>query len=91
MAQPPVFSAQQALFTGQVKNETGRNIILGNVTVVLRDKQSGKIVAAGQTPLDIVNKLAAGETLHYTVVILLGANFGPQTVEYTVNAWGQQL
>lgn len=90
MAQPPVFSAGQALFTGQVKNETGRNVILGNVTVVLRDKQSGKIVAAGQTPLDIVNKLAPGETLHYTVVILLGADFGPQTVEYTVSAWGQQ-
>jgi hypothetical protein len=63
---------------------------LGNVTVVLRDKQSGKIVAAGQTPLNIVNRLAAGETMNYAVVILVGAGFDPQAVQYTVTAWGQQ-
>jgi hypothetical protein len=51
---------------------------------------SGKIIAAGQTPLDIINKLAPGEALHYTVVILLGAGFDPQTAQYTVAAWGQQ-
>jgi len=88
--QEPAFGKQEAVFTGQVRNETGRNIILGTVTVTLRDKASGKITATGQTALDIVNALADGETQDYSVAIPVGSGFDPQNVEFEITASGQQ-
>lgn len=88
--QPPTFSNQEAIFTGQVKNETGHDILLGTVTAALRDEASGKIIATGQTPLNIVNVLAAGESLNYSIAIPVEPGFDPQAVQFEVTASGQQ-
>jgi hypothetical protein len=87
--EPPAFGAQEAVFTGTVKNDTGHNIILGTVTVTLRDKVSGKITATGQAPVDIVNILTDGEARGYLIAIPVRAGFDPQTVEFEITASGQ--
>ncbi len=89
MAELPTFSTREAIFTGQVKNETGRNILLGTVTATLRDSTSEKIIATGQIPLGIVNVLAAGEIMSYSIVIPVESGFDPQTVQFEVTASGQ--
>lgn len=88
--QPPAFDAQEAVFAGTVKNETGSNIILGTVTVTLRDKASGKIIATSQEPLDVVNMLTDGEARGYSIAIPLGSGFDSQSVEFEIIASGQQ-
>jgi hypothetical protein len=88
--EPPAFGAQEAVFTGTVKNDTGHNIILGTVTVTLRDKASGKITATGQAPVDIVDMLTDGEARGYLIAIPVGSGFDPQTVEFEITASGQQ-
>ena len=90
IAQPPTFNSREALFKGKVKNNTGRNIILGTVTVILRDKTNGKIVATGQTPLSIANALAPGETLNYSIALPVESGFDPQFVQFEINSSGQQ-
>jgi hypothetical protein len=90
VGQSSAFSANEAVFTGQVENDTDGNIILGTVTVTLRDKASGGIVATGQAPLDIVNALAAGESLNYSVAVPMGPGFDPETLEFEITASGQQ-
>jgi hypothetical protein len=90
ISQPPAFSAQKVTFTGQVKNETGHNILLGTVTATLRDSAGKKIIATGQTSLNIVNVLADGETLNYSIAIPVESGFDPQIVQFEVTASGQQ-
>jgi len=88
--EPPTFGTREAVFNGIVKNETGHNIILGTVTVTLRDKASGKITATGQAPMDIVNTLTDGEARGYSITIPIGSGFDPQTMEFEIIASGQQ-
>jgi hypothetical protein len=88
--QQPVFNTEGATFSGRVKNETGRNIILGTVTVTFRDKTSGKITATRQAALDIVNALADGDMLNYSIALPLGSDFDPQTMQFEIIASGQQ-
>jgi hypothetical protein len=90
IAQPPTYSTQEALFEGQVKNNTGRNIIQATVTVTLRDKASGKIVATGQTSLDIDNTFAGGEAMSYSIALPIKTGLDPQGVEIEISASGQE-
>lgn len=90
IAKPPTFTAQDAVFTGEVKNETGSNILLGTVTVTLRDSASKKVIATGQASLDIVNALADGQTLGYSIAIPVAPGFDPQTVQFEITTSGQE-
>ncbi len=90
IALPPTFNSREALFKGKVKNNTGRNIILGTVTVTLRDKTNGKVIATHQTSLNIDNAFASGEALSYSIAIPVEPGFDPQTVQIEINASGQE-
>jgi hypothetical protein len=90
IAEPPTFTGQEATFTGTVKNETGRNVMLGTVTVALRDKVGGELRATGQAAVDIVGELTDGEARGYQIVIPIGSGLDTQTMDVEITASGQQ-
>jgi hypothetical protein len=90
IADTPAFQPREATFTGQVKNETDGNVILGTVTVVLRDAVTEKIIATNQADLDIVNAFPVGEMMSYSIAIPLEPGFDPQRVQVEITASGQQ-
>lgn len=88
-AEPPTFGAREAAFEGQIENNTARDVIMGTVTVTLRDKTNGNIVATGQTPLNITNALASGETLRYSVALPIEPGVDPENLQVEVSSSGQ--
>jgi hypothetical protein len=48
------------------------------------------VIATGQASLNIVNVLADGKTLDYSITIPVESGFDPQTVQFEVTASGQQ-
>jgi hypothetical protein len=91
ITRPPAFSAREVHLTGQVKNETNHSIILGTVTATLRDKASGKIIATGWAPLAVVDALAAGEMLNFSLTIPVASDFDLQTMQFEITASGQAI
>jgi len=81
---------QQAIFTGEVKNDMQGSLVNGLVTAVARQKSDGEIVATGSTQLTLDDPAAPGQILDYDLVLPLPAGVDPSSVETEVTAMGQQ-
>ena len=79
-----------AIFSGQVKNDTGRGITSGLVLMVVKQKADGKIVAVGNVHLPITDSAAPGAVMDYSLKLPLPAGVNAGALQAEVTALGYQ-
>ena len=80
----------QANFSGKVRNDLSGSINNGLVSVILRQKSDGQIVATGSTRLAISDAAAPGQVFDYSLVVHLPPDVDPAGVTPSLTAIGQQ-
>lgn len=80
----------QAIFNGQVKNDTSSGITSGLVVMVVKQKSDGKIVAVGNVRLSITSSAAPGAVMDYSLKIYLPAGVDEGGLQAEVSAFGYQ-
>ena len=79
-----------AIFSGQVKNDTGSGITSGLVLMVVKQKADGKIVAVGNVHLPITDSAAPGAVMDYSLKLPLPAGVNAGALQAEVTALGYQ-
>ncbi len=79
-----------AVFSGQVKNDSGRGITSGLVLAVVKQKADGKIVAVGNVHLTITDSAAPGAVLDYSLKLPLPAGIDTSAIQTEVTGFGYQ-
>lgn len=81
------YDSDQGKFTGEVVNNTGKELSSATVIVSLYDKTSGQVIATYYDWLS--DKIADGATAAYEVNIDLPSGFDANNVEYIILAKGE--
>lgn len=85
-----IYNGREMLFTGRVKNDSDRGITTALVTIVLRQKVGGQVVAVGDTHLIIGDLVAPGQELDYSQTLQLPDGLDPASLETEIIAKGYQ-
>ena len=86
---PPTFTAGEASFAGTIHNDTARPVSEVLVTVALRERARGRLLATAAAQLIPAEPVAAGGTLDYQLSVPLAPAFDTRSVDYSVTALAQ--
>jgi hypothetical protein len=79
-----------AIFSGQVKNDTGHSITSGLVSMEVTQKSDGKILAVGNVHLPITDSAAPGTVMDYSLKLPLPPGVNADALQAEVSALGYQ-
>jgi hypothetical protein len=85
-----VSTGSEMHFTGKAKNDSDRGITTALVTIMLRQKAGGHIVAVGDAHLEIGDSVAPGQDLDYSLTLQLPDGVDPDSLETEIIARGFQ-
>jgi hypothetical protein len=81
------YDGYSANFTGNVVNNSGRDLDSITVVVTLYDKATGELTATNYTYVS--GPITNTGTAAYDMYVYVGSDFDPANVEFTISAYGQ--